>query len=81
MATARIQMWGNCRAVRIPKGMADELGLEPGTKMVLTKVGRKLVIEPIKTRRGEKLSDLLARCKGPNPYPELITGRMGRELI
>lgn len=35
-----------------------------------------------KSRRAKyKLSELLARCKGKNPYPELITGRVGKEIF
>jgi len=81
MARATVQMWGNTRAVRIPKGLAEELSLKPGTAVELSKVGEQLVVKPVKTRKRYKLSELLAQCKGKNPSRELITGRVGRELF
>ena len=81
MTTATIQMWGNTRAVRIPKGLAEELALRPGTTVELSKVGRKLVVKPMKMRKRYKLSELLAGCKGRNPASELITGRAGKEIF
>jgi antitoxin MazE len=81
MTTATIQMWGNTRAVRIPKGLAEELSLRPGTKVELAKSGDQLVLRPVKTRKRYKLSVLLAQCKGTNPAKELITGRVGREIF
>jgi antitoxin MazE len=80
MPTATIQMWGNTRAVRIPKGLAEELALRPGTAVELSKVGQKLVVKAMRTRKRYRLSELLAQCKGENPARELITGRVGREL-
>ncbi len=81
MTTATIQMWGNTRAMRIPKGLAEELALRPGTTVELTKVGQKLVVKPMKARKRYKLSELLAQCKGKNPARELITGRAGKEIF
>jgi antitoxin MazE len=81
MTTATIQMWGNTRAVRIPKGLAEELSLKPGTTVELTRVGHRLMVKPVKTRRRYKLSDLLTQCRGKNPSRELITGRAGKELL
>ena len=81
MATATIQMWGNTRAVRIPKGLAEALSFQPGTTVELSKVGEQLVVKPVRVRPRYKLSELLAGCKGRNPSKELITGRAGKELI
>lgn len=81
MTIATIQMWGNTRAVRIPKGLAEDLALQPGTTVELSKVGQRLVMKAVKTRKRYKLSELLAQCKGKNPSRELITGRVGKELL
>jgi antitoxin MazE len=81
MAQATIQMWGNTRAVRIPKGLAEELALEPGTRVELSKVGTQLLVRPVKSRKRYRLSELLVQCKGKNPHGELIRGRVGGELI
>jgi hypothetical protein len=32
-------------------------------------------------KRQYKLRDLLARCKGRNPHPEMIGGRVGKEVF
>ena len=81
MTTATIQMWGNTRAVRIPKVLAEELLLRPGTTVELSRVGQKLVVRPVQSRKRYKLSELLAECQGRNPSKELITGRVGKELF
>lgn len=80
-AVATVQMWGNARAVRIPKAVAKEAGLEPGTKVTLTPSRRGLVIQAVRRRRSYRLSELLAQCKGRNPHREAITGRVGREVF
>jgi antitoxin MazE len=81
MTTATVQMWGNTRAVRIPKAIANELGLEAGTEVALEKSAEGLVIKPLKRRKSYKLSELLAQCKGKNPHREMIRGRAGKELL
>jgi antitoxin component of MazEF toxin-antitoxin module len=83
MATvATVQMWGNARALRIPKGIAQENGLEPGTKVTITssKDGA-VVIRAVAKRPRYRLADLLAQCKGRNPHREAVTGRAGREVF
>lgn len=79
--TATVQMWGNTRALRIPKAIAQESGLEPGTKVTLTPSARGLVVRAVRPRRSYRLSDLLAQCKGRNPHREAISGRIGREVF
>ena len=69
MAMATIQMWGNTRAVRIPKGLAEELSLQPGTEVELSKQGQQLVVKAVRTRKRYRLSELLARAKGKEPIP------------
>jgi antitoxin MazE len=82
MATvATVQMWGNTRALRIPKTLAQENGLEPGTKVTITPSKAGLLIRPVVRRRRYRLADLLAQCKGRNPHREAVTGRAGREVF
>jgi antitoxin MazE len=81
MTTSTIQMWGNTRAVRIPKALAEELSLQPGTAVELSKVGTQLVVKLLRKQKKYKLSELLAQCKGKNPSGELITGRAGKEIF
>lgn len=80
-ATAKVQMWGNTRAVRIPKGIAEQVGLESGTEVTLTPSKGGLLLRPKRRRKNFKLSELLAQCKGPNPHRELIRGRAGKEIF
>ena len=78
---ATVQMWGNTRAVRIPKGLAQQLGLETGAEVTLTPAKGGLLVRPVRKRKSYKLSQLLARCKTPNPHREAIRGRAGREIF
>jgi antitoxin component of MazEF toxin-antitoxin module len=78
---AKVQMWGNTRAVRIPKALAQELGLESGTEVSLSKSDDGLLLKPVRTRKHYRLSDLLAQCKSRNPHREAITGRTGKEIL
>jgi antitoxin MazE len=80
-STAKVQMWGNTRAVRIPKALAQQVGLETGTEVRLTAAKGGLLLQPVKKKKAYRLADLLAQCKGPNPHREMITGRMGREIF
>lgn len=81
MTTATVQMWGNTRAVRIPKGLAHEMGLEAGTQVTLMPSEGGLVLKPVRRRRVYKLAELLAGCKGKNPHPEMIRERSGKEVF
>ncbi len=81
MTTATVQMWGNTRAVRIPKGIARDMGLEAGTQVTLTPSEAGLVLRPVRQRKTYKLSELLTACKGRNPHRETITGRAGKEVF
>jgi antitoxin MazE len=78
---ATVQMWGNTRAVRIPKSLAQQVGLENGTEVTLTPAKGGLLVRPRRKRKSYKLSQLLRGCKGPNPHRELIRGRAGRESL
>lgn len=79
--TATVQMWGNTRAVRIPKAVAEEAGLEPGTRVTLTPSKDGLILQAVRPRKSYRLSELLDQCKGKNPHREAIRGRTGREVF
>jgi antitoxin component of MazEF toxin-antitoxin module len=74
-------MWGNARAVRIPKAVAQQLGLDAGTEVSLTVSRQGLLLKPVKRRAGVSLAKLLTACKGKNPHREAIRGRAGREVF
>ncbi|HUO09047.1 MAG TPA: AbrB/MazE/SpoVT family DNA-binding domain-containing protein [Phycisphaerae bacterium] len=76
-----VQMWGNTRAVRIPKMLAQEVGFQSGTEVTWTKSARGLLLQPVRAKKRYKLSQLLAQCKGKNPHREMIRDRAGREIL
>ena len=80
-ATITVQMWGNTRAVRIPKVIAKEANLESGTQVTLSVSKEGVLIRPVRRRKSYKLAELLARCKTPNPHKELVRGRRGKEIF
>ena len=46
---AKIKVWGNSLALRIPKHMADESGLKPDRQVDVRVVSGALIIEPVAT--------------------------------
>ncbi len=60
-----IQKWGNSRAVRIPKALAVEVGLELGTKVEIMSVDGELRIVPVEEDYYD-LDELLASV--PDDY-------------
>jgi antitoxin MazE len=79
-STTMIQQWGNSRAVRIPKDLANKLGFAIGREVELVDASGNLVIRPIRRRSRYKLADLLKTCKGKR-HPDHWSQPMGDELI
>ena len=44
---ARIQMWGNSLALRIPKALAEEVHVQLNTQVEISLVDGKIVVEPV----------------------------------
>jgi antitoxin MazE len=68
----RIAKWGNSLGLRLPKRLADELGLVPGADVEIEKDGTRLTIERVPHRKipHYRLEDLLAQIKpGQQPPP------------
>ncbi len=65
MMLTTIQKWGNSRAVRIPKALAVEVGLELGTKVEIMSVDGELRIVPVEEDHYD-LDELLASV--PDDY-------------
>jgi antitoxin MazE len=67
----KVAKWGNSVGVRIPKRLADELGLLPGTTVELDKRGKRLTVEAVPAKiPAYRLEDLLAQIKpGQEPPP------------
>lgn len=70
---AKISKWGNSLAVRLPKHLADELQLVPGSDVDIAKEGTRLTIETVPGPKipHYRLEDLLAQIK-PGQKPPLL---------
>jgi antitoxin MazE len=69
---ARIAKWGNSLGVRIPKAIAQEVGLNEGTSVDLKISGRKLVLAA--ARREYSLNELVAAITPKNRHRETSWG-------
>jgi antitoxin MazE len=69
----KVQKWGNCLGVRIPRGLAEEVGLGAGTEVSLTAKNGKLVLKPAVPRR-LRLADLLAGVTPENIHATVDAG-------
>jgi len=69
----KVQKWGNSLGVRIPRGLAAEIGLEAGTEVILIAKDGELVLRPaVPCRR--RLADLLAGVTPENIHASIATG-------
>ncbi|MEP9378936.1 AbrB/MazE/SpoVT family DNA-binding domain-containing protein [Aquabacter sp. CN5-332] len=72
----KVAKWGNSVAVRIPKSVADDLGLRPGSIVDLEREGTTVAIraEPEVKIPRYRLEDLVAEMKrlGPENEPETL---------
>jgi antitoxin MazE len=76
---AKLQRWGNSLAVRISKGIAQDLEVAAGDTVDLRVEDRELVIRPIPVQP-PALEDLLSKITPDNLHAEIETGApRGRE--
>ena len=69
-----IAKWGNSKAVRLPKSVSEELGLEPGLQLdLVVKDGGILLRTPAKSSK-DLLQEMVAEMKrlGPENEPETV---------
>jgi len=69
----RVQRWGNSLALRIPKPLADEIGLTDNSPVLLSLHDRQLVIVPV-LKPAFSLEALLAQVTEANRHGEVSTG-------
>ncbi len=75
---ASIAKWGNSLALRLPKKLAEDIGLVEGATVDLRVEGDALVVVP--ARKKYRLSDLLAETKPEARQTETEWGtRRGKE--
>ena len=77
----RVQKWGNSLGVRIPRGLAEEVGLVAGTEVNLSSKDGQLVVTPALPTR-LRLYDLLAGVSECNIHSSIDMGSaVGAEIF
>jgi antitoxin MazE len=69
----KVAKWGNSLAVRLPRVVADDLGLAPGREIELVQDGTRLTMETASKRTipRYRLEDLVAQIKPGQKSPPL----------
>jgi antitoxin MazE len=76
---AKAQKWGNSLAVRLPKALAEECGIEADTPIEIVREDNLIIIKPAR-KAGWSLDRLLAGVTEENLHAEVATGQpVGRE--
>ena len=76
----RVQKWGNSLGIRIPKGLAVETGLVPGSQVELSVDEGRLVVEPVAVA-SYALEELLAGITEGNRHDGVELGpAVGNEV-
>lgn len=77
---AKAQKWGNSLAVRLPKALAEECGIEVNSPIEIVREDNLIVIKPVR-KKGLSLDRLLAGVTQENLHSEVPTGQpVGKEL-
>jgi antitoxin MazE len=75
-----VKRWGNSLALRIPRSVAAEAGVEEGAPIDLRVEDGAIVARPLTARVTYDLKTLLRKVKKSNLHGEVSTGRRrGRE--
>jgi antitoxin MazE len=69
---ARVAKWGNSLGIRIPKAVAEEVGLNDGVEVQVTVSGRNVVLAP--APREYRLDELVTRITRKNRHAETDWG-------
>ncbi|GFO66162.1 AbrB/MazE/SpoVT family DNA-binding domain-containing protein [Geomonas paludis] len=78
---AKAQKWGNSLAVRLPKSIAAECGIEAESPVEITRQEGYIVIKPI-VNKVLSLDALLDGINEENLHAEVSCGKpVGRELL
>ena len=69
-----VARWGNSNAVCLPKVVADELGLRPGSQLELTVEGGEMRLRRAGRTSRDLLEEMVAEMKrlGPENEPETV---------
>jgi antitoxin MazE len=77
---AKAQKWGNSLAVRLPKAVAEECGIEADSPVEIVREDDVIIIRPVR-KKVVSLDSLLAGVTEENIHTEAPTGRpAGKEI-
>ncbi|HEU4741630.1 MAG TPA: AbrB/MazE/SpoVT family DNA-binding domain-containing protein [Meiothermus sp.] len=80
MKTA-IRKWGNSLGLRLPKGIAEQLGLKDGSSIELELVAGGVLLKPSKVRRSRySIDELLRGVSRQKIHPLEEETPVGREV-
>jgi antitoxin MazE len=76
----KAQKWGNSLAVRLPKAVAEECGIEADSPVEIVREDDLIIIRPVK-KQSLSLNALLAGVTSDNIHSEVPTGKpAGKEV-
>ena len=78
---AKVQKWGNSQGIRVPKTLLDELQIHVGDEVNISVEEGKIIVEPLRTKRGSvRIVDLVAEMPANYVVEELDWGEpIGKE--
>ena len=77
---AKAQKWGNSLAVRLPKTIAEECGIEADAPVEIVREDNFIIIKPVR-RKGFALDTLLEGVTKDNIHSEESSGKpIGKEI-
>ncbi len=80
MPKAQIVKWGNSLAVRIPRPVAEQAGVEEGDPVVLEAARGQIKL--VRSERVPTLKELVSQITPENRYEEISAGsERGREIV
>jgi antitoxin MazE len=81
MTRLAVSKWGNSLAIRVPKHLADDLGLESGSQLSVGVENGRLIAIPLRRRPRPRLDDLVRRIKPSNRHKATDWGQpVGNEV-
>lgn len=79
MTVSRAAKWGNSVAVRLPKGLAEQLHIEDGTSVTIERDGDRIVIARAAPKASLRM--LLRRCRPEKQHATIDWGsKRGSEV-
>lgn len=75
--TTTLDRWGNSLGIRVPKALAEAVGLQAGDRVDISVERGKVIIQPARPRY--YLDELLAGITPENQHPSTDDVAVGRE--